>query len=95
MATRIQPPIFNSAKKTYEHYKQELLAWQKVTDLPKSKQGLVIYLPLPDEDEKRIKEKISDEVELGDLEKDDGLHKLIKYMDSQLNKDDLEDQWAK
>ena len=95
MATRIQPPIFNSAKKTYEHYKQELLAWQKVTDVPKSKQGLVIYLSLPDEDEKRIKEKISDEVELSDLEKDDGLHKLIKYMDSQLKKDDLEDQWAK
>ena len=95
MATQIQPPIFNSAKKTYEHYKQELLAWPKVTDLPKSKQGLVIYLSLPDEDEKRIKEKISDEVELSDLEKDDGLHKLIKYMDSQLKKDDLEDQWAK
>ena len=33
---------------------------------------------------KRIKEKISVEVEPCDLEKDDDLHKLIKYMGSHL-----------
>ena len=95
MATRIHPPPFFNSEKTYEHYKQELRAWQKVTDLPTSKQGLVTYLSLPYEDEKGIKKKISDEVELSDLEKDDGLHKLIIYMDSQLKKDDLEGQWVK
>ena len=35
---------------------------------------------------KRIKEKINEEVELIDLKKDDGLHKLIIYMDSQLKR---------
>ena len=45
-------------KKTYDHYKQERLAWQTVTDLPKNKQGLVIHFSLPDEDENGLKRKL-------------------------------------
>ena len=47
MATRIDPP--NLRTKTYELYRQELLAWREVTDLRKEKQGVAIALSLPEE----------------------------------------------
>ena len=36
MATKINPPIFNKSK-SYELYKQELLAWSEITDLDNKK----------------------------------------------------------
>ena len=38
----------------YERYRQELLAWKKITDRSKDKQGVVIALSLPEEDEKKF-----------------------------------------
>ena len=43
MATKINPPIFNKSK-SYELYKQELLAWSEITDLDKKKRGVAIAL---------------------------------------------------
>ena len=56
MTTRIYPPTFNKAK-TYERFRQELLAWTEITDLSKDKQGIAIALSLPDDDESQIREK--------------------------------------
>jgi hypothetical protein len=41
MATKINPPIFSKSK-SYELYKQELLAWSEITDLDKKKRGVAI-----------------------------------------------------
>lgn len=46
MATKINPPVFNSKSKPYELYKHELLAWSEITELAKEKKGIAIILHL-------------------------------------------------
>ncbi|CAC5381858.1 unnamed protein product [Mytilus coruscus] len=74
---------------------QELLAWKEITDLDKKKQGVVIALSLPEDDESKIREKEFDQISLDDLKKDTGLTTLITFMDKHLAKDDLADSLAK
>lgn len=91
MAMRIDPPTFNTLEKSYERYKQELLAWREVTNLDKTKQGIAIALTLPDNDSKNIREKVFDEISVDNLKKDDGLDTLIKIFDGIYKKEDLSD----
>ncbi len=93
MAMRIQPPDFR--KKSYERYKQELNAWKEVTDMAKKKQGIAVALTLPDDHESGIREIIFDEMDLNELKTDEGLDKLIVFMDKHLGKDDLTDSLEK
>ncbi|CAC5412223.1 unnamed protein product [Mytilus coruscus] len=95
MSTKINPPNYNAKLKSYELYKQELLAWKEITDLDKKKQGVVIALSLPEDDESKIREKVFDQISLDDLKKDTGLTTLITFMDKHLAKDDLADSLAK
>ena len=53
--------LFNKAK-NYERLRQELLPWKEITDLSKDKQGIVIALSLPEEDESQIREKGFDQI---------------------------------
>ena len=55
MTTRINPPSFSSAK-SYERFKQEILAWREITELSKTKHGIAVALSLPEEDESQIKD---------------------------------------
>ena len=50
MAAKISPPQYSKAK-GYERYKLELLAWKEVTDIKKEKQGIVVALSLPENDD--------------------------------------------
>ena len=56
MAMSINPPRFTS--KSYERYNLELLAWCEVTNISRFKQGIVIALSLPENDENQIREKV-------------------------------------
>ena len=94
MATKINPPTFSKAK-SYELYKQEVLAWQEITDLAKEKQGVAIALSLPEDDDSQIREKVFSQVKLDDLKKEDGLATLITFLDKHLAKDDLTDSLEK
>ncbi|MCG7877704.1 MAG: hypothetical protein N0C90_15405 [Candidatus Thiodiazotropha endolucinida] len=94
MTTRINPPTFNQAK-TYERFKQELLAWTEITDLSKDKQGIAIALSLPEDDESQIREKVFDQIPIEDLKSVDGLTVLINFLDKHLAKDDLTDSLEK
>ena len=94
MATRINPPTFSKAK-SYELYKQEVLAWQEITDLAKEKQGVAIALSLPEDDDSQIREKVFSQVKLDDLKKENGLATLIIFLDKHLAKDDLTDSLEK
>ena len=79
MAMRLNPPDLSKCR-TYERYRQELKAWQEVTDIPKTKQGIAIALSLPqDSGESGIREKVFDEIELKDLKKENGLEILISH----------------
>ena len=89
---KIKPPEYKSGH--YERYRIELEAWREITDLEKEKQGIAIALTLP-EDEERIREKVFDELSIADLKGEDGLDKLLTFMDKKLKKDDLADSWEK
>ena len=94
MATKINPPIFSKSK-SYELYKQELLAWSEIKDLDKKKRGVAIALTLPEDDESKIWEKVFDQIKLDDLKKDTGFNTLLEFLDKHLAKDDLADSLEK
>lgn len=95
MAMKINPPTYAKSSKDYERYKQELLAWNEITDVDPKKRGIAIALTLPDGDSSRIREKVFDEIHLADLKRDNGLDILINFLDKHLGKDDLEDSLTK
>ena len=94
MTTRINPPVFGKGK-NYERFKLELLAWKEITDLSKEKQGIVVALTLPEDDESQIREKVFDQLRLDELKGYDGLNVLINFLDQHLAKDDLTDSLEK
>ena len=93
---RINPPDFKKCE-SYERYKQELLAWKRVTEVDKQKQAIAVALSLPADGEEAtsISEKVFEELKLEDWEKDDGLDTLIAFFDRHLGKDDFADSFQK
>ena len=65
---------------SYELYKQEVLAWQDITDFTKEKQCVAIAFSLPDDDESKIREKVFSKLKLEDLKKEDGLASSITFL---------------
>ena len=94
MTMKINPPSFNSAK-SYERFKQELLAWREITEISKNKQGIAVALSLPDDDENKIKDKVFGQIALDELKDENGLNILIAFLDKHLGKDDLADSIEK
>ena len=93
MSTKINPPDYSN--KTYEQYKIELQAWQKVTSLTAEKQGIAIALSLPESDSSCIRQRVFEELSLEDLGSNDGMKKLFNFLDEKLGKDDLADSLEK
>ena len=89
MTMDIDPPCFTSLN--FERYKLELQAWSEVTNVSKAKQGAVIALSLPEDDEYQIREKVFSGLSLDDLTNEDSLNILIKFLDGYLGKDELVD----
>ena len=94
MTIIINPPAFNKTK-SYERYKQELLAWKEVTDLSSRKQAIAVALSLPEDDETQIRDKVFDQFPLEELKKENGLSLLVTFFDKHLAKDDLSDSLEK
>ena len=92
MSVKINPPRLGE---NYERYKQELEAWKVITDVPKKKQGIAIALTLPDDHPSGIRAKVFEEIKLTDLDKGTGLDSLLQFMDKNLGKDDITDQYEK
>ena len=78
MTTKINSPHL-TVPKSYERYKQELLAWREITELSKNKQGIAVALSLPENDENKIKDKVFDQIALDELKDEDGLDILIAF----------------
>ena len=94
MTTRINVPELKKGK-PYDLYKQELLAWKEVTDLPNTKQGIAVALLLPEDDSLSLRAKLFDKYTVDDLKKAEGLDKVITFLDAHLGKDDLSDTLIK
>ena len=60
MAAWTNPPVLDKGK-CFEIYWKEILAWGELTDLPKSKQGIVVALSFPEDDETHIRERVFDQ----------------------------------
>ena len=94
----IQAPNLNESK-SYDAYKRELLAWEDVTDLPAEKRGNFIALSLPNKSEtfgNDIKERVLEHISTAELKAEDGLKKVIEFLDSELGKDaisDITEKW--
>ena len=88
------PPSLEKAK-TYERFKQEVLAWREITDLAKNKQGIAVALSLPEDNEHQIKDKVFDQISIDDLKDNFGQDILIAFLDKHLAKDDLAVQLRK
>ena len=84
---RIEPPSFVSDRKSYDAYKRELTVWALATSVEKKKQALIIALSLPDTHDSNIKEKVFAEIEIEDLNSDDGMKNLIEFLDKRFLKD--------
>ena len=95
MATTINPPVFKSKCKSYELYRQELLAWSEITELAKQKKDIAVALTLLKEDETKIREKVFAQIKIEDLKKETGFKTLLEFLDKHLAKDDLADSLEK
>ena len=59
------------------------------TDLPKQKQGVAIALSLPELEASGITDKVFSEITLTNLSAENGVDKLIEYMEKFFKKDEL------
>ena len=81
------PPKFSS-EKDYQTYKRELTSWTKVTKHEKKHWGSVVALSLPEKDPSDIRRKVFAGV---DVDAEDGFDSLIKYLDEEFKKDEVQD----
>lgn len=92
---KLEPPKLKEGKK-YESYKQELLLWNDLTDVPEEKRAGVVAFSLPeDTSDCRIRSKVFETLELKNLGTTSGLEKLIDFLDKQFLLDGIEDAWLK
>ena len=88
----VTPPDLNECK-TYEAYKRELSAWASVTELASKKQGNFVALSLPNKSKfgndlrERVFENLSPEV----LSEENGLQRVLEFLDQELGKDAIDD----
>ena len=89
-----QPPKFIEDASRYPEYRRKLLRWSRITKVDKKQQAEVVLYHLEGH-VSGIQEKI--DTALGDeiVDKEDGLTKLINYLDSIYAEDDMVDAWTK
>ena len=76
-----EPPTFISERKSYAEYKTDLKMWSRITSVPKKNQAEVVVYNL-DGHPSRVKEKIVLNVGNDIQESEDGIKKLIEYLDT-------------
>ena len=87
------PPAFDVESKSYSRWVEELKAWTDLTDVKKDKQGLAVALSLPEKDSSNIRDKVFSDLSLDELKGDDGVKKLMEFMDKLFKKDQLSEAY--
>ena len=80
---------------TPEQRQLETQAWTVVTEMSKEKQAVAVALSLPEDDERKIKEKVFGELQLDVLSSENGMGVLFKFLDKYLLEDELMNSWNK
>ena len=94
MATEISIPSLTGST-NYELWKLQTQAWTVVTELSKEKQAVAVALNLPEDDKRKIKEKVFGELELDVLNSENGMSVLFEFLDRYLLEDELMNSWNK
>ena len=76
--TTVKVPEFD--RENIQMYLDELAMWTIVTEVEKKKQGPLVWMSLPKNEPSNIKQFINDSIGVADLNKDDGIDKLIEAM---------------
>ena len=96
MSSKIKPPHFISDASEYPDYKTNLLRWSRITTTPKAQLAECVLYQMKDHPvgrgiAKQIDTALGDQV----VDKDDGLTKLIAYLDNVYKEDELALMWTK
>ena len=91
-SANIEPPAFVSERKTYAEYNEDLRRWARLTLLDKKIQADMVVYRL-DGHPSGVKEKIVTQVGSEIEGKEDGVEKLIEFLDTIYSKDDMADAW--
>ena len=94
MATEISIPTLTGST-NYELWKLQTQAWTVVTKLSKEKQAVAVALNLPEDDKRKIKDKVFGELELDVLNSENGMSVLFEFLDRYLLEDELMNSWNK
>ena len=94
MATEISIPTLTGST-NYELWKLQTQAWTVVTELSKEKQAVAVALNLPEDDKRKLKEKVFGELELDVLNSENGMSVLFEFLDRYLLEDELMNSWNK
>ena len=102
MTTKINVPLLDKSS-SYEAYKKELNGWRRITKVDKKDQGYTVALSLPYVEDgnarkggkQDIRTAVFEQMTDDDLTADDGLDKLIEFMDEKLGSDPLIDKLEK
>ena len=86
------PPVFTT-QKPYSRWVDEIKAWQALTDLDVKKRCIAIALSLPEDGQNSIRDKVFSELTVDVLNADDGVVKLIEFMDKIFKKDELSEAY--
>ena len=78
-STRIAVPQFSSEQ--FKVYMEEVELWREVCDVPKVKQGIMLWLQLPRDHPSDIKELKMNKIGREELKKETGIEKFVKAME--------------
>ena len=93
MSSKYDPPQFIDNLSGYPEYKNKLLRWSRITKVPQNKQAEVVLYHLqghPSGIQEKADAALGNAVE----DKDDGLTKLIGFLDTIYAQDEMSEAWS-
>ena len=72
------PPPFDKNRDDYPKWKKKFNLWETITDIEKKKRGSILVLRLDDETQESVLDSVSSE----ELQSNEGVDKVITYLDS-------------
>ena len=91
---KFAPPDFLSETVSYAEYKRKLSRWARITKVPKKQQAEVVVYHLEGHAsgiQEKIDETLGDEI----VDKEDGMKKLIDFLDTIYAEDDMTEAWSR
>ena len=92
-SVKVKVPRFDSVKKPYKRYKEDVETWCIISGVPVKEQALFLAYELPEDDPSDIKNKVFLELGRSELHDDNGVKNYLQYMDGLFEIDDLSEHY--